>query len=366
MSGAVWARLVGWSQFALRYYPCLLGALMLAMVYRFARDLFGRRTGLAATHLMAGSAFALIYFHELRNYTLFMFMSALYIWQYWRLLQPGRATKPARVCFPIISVLLVYSHAYGGILIAALSLYHLFFARKNRLWLEIAGSWALAAIAVLPFAARMTRGVAMVTNDGDADPTLEVAGALGHLLANGADWLWLLWIPLLAFAWRKSRDANLRFTLFVAAAAVGLLLLAHSHFALITTTRIRHFLFAWFLLMTSLAYALTTLRHHLPVTVAFCVLWWLLGAQFGVSRDLGSHYFGTPWMLGRTPPLQTYVAELRGRVAPDDFLLGFYPDYDVNYLWQAHSGGSQLDYYLGVQLGIDGRVPARQQTAVPA
>ena len=126
------------------------------------------------------------------------------------------------------------------------------------------------------------------------------------------------------------------FILFVGVASALLLLLAHSQFALITTTRIRHFLFIWLFAMTSLAFALTTLRHWLPVAVAFCVLWWLLGAQFGVSRDLGSHYFGTPWMLGRTPPLSAYVAQLRGKVAPDDFLLGFYPDYDVNYLWQAH------------------------------
>ena len=352
--GAWWARLVGISQFALRAMPLLLGMLSLAMAYRFARDVFNRRTGFVAAFLLASNSFALIYFHELRNYTHFMVMSTLYVWVYLRLTNRARERRRLRLCFPLLSVLFIYTHAYGGILIAALALHHAFLKPKDRRWLEVWLSWALAAIAMLPFALAMVEGVALVTNDGYADPLPEVFGALLHLLVNGADWLWLIVLPLIVYAWRRTRNQNLRLVIALAGTAIALLLLAHLQFALITTTRIRHFLFVWFLLMSALAYALTSLPRWKPITAVFCVLWLVAGAQFGVTRDLGSHYVGSPAHLGRLPPLQDYVAGLRGKVSAPDFLLGFYIVYDVNFLWDVHSAGSVLDYYTDAQLGIDG------------
>ena len=223
--GAWWARLVGISQFALRAMPLLLGMLSLAMAYRFARDVFNRRTGFVAAFLLASNSFALIYFHELRNYTHFMVMSTLYVWVYLRLTDRARERWRLRLCFPLLSVLFIYTHAYGGILIAALALHHVFLKPKDRRWLEVWLSWALAAIAMLPFALAMVEGVALVTNDGYADPLPEVFGALLRLLVNGADWLWLIVLPLVAYAWRRTRNQNLRLVIALAAAAIALLLL---------------------------------------------------------------------------------------------------------------------------------------------
>ena len=70
--GAGWAKLVGWSQVALRYLSLLFGTLAIAWVYRLSADLVGLRAALLAALLFATNAFVIIYFHEMRSYTMWI------------------------------------------------------------------------------------------------------------------------------------------------------------------------------------------------------------------------------------------------------------------------------------------------------
>ena len=80
--GAAWAQVTGWSQFSLRLMSLLFAALMLAWLYRFASDLVNRRAALVAALLMTSSAFVILYFHDMRTYTMLMSLAIMHSWLY--------------------------------------------------------------------------------------------------------------------------------------------------------------------------------------------------------------------------------------------------------------------------------------------
>ena len=93
VAGSVWAQVAGWSQFSLRLMSLLFAALMLPWLYRFASDWVNRRTALVATLLMSTSAFVILYFHDMRMYTMLMSLAIMHTWLYWRLSNGDRVTR---------------------------------------------------------------------------------------------------------------------------------------------------------------------------------------------------------------------------------------------------------------------------------
>lgn len=71
---AFWAQVAGWSQFALRLLSLFAGVCLIAAVYRLGKDAFGARTGVVAAWLLSTNAYLLIYFVELRTYSLLMLL----------------------------------------------------------------------------------------------------------------------------------------------------------------------------------------------------------------------------------------------------------------------------------------------------
>ena len=352
--GYIWARLAGWSQFALRSLSLFAGVLMIAQLNSFASRVFDRRVAVVASYLIGSSSFVLLYFHELRTYTIFMLFVTIYLTAYWELAFAARATFFPRLLIPICTVVLLYTTIISLVFFATLAIIHVLFAPKRRQWIEIVLSWVLGAMFMLPFAASHAQGVGLVTNDGLAASAPEVLCAFLRLAVNGLDFLWAPLIAVVCYALWKTANRDLLRLIAFAAIMVALLLLANDQFALIAVTRIRYFLLAWILLVVIFACGLVSLpRWKLP-TVVLLAIWFVAGSQFGQSADFSTYYAGAKASASNAPPLSQIVTRLRGRAGPQDFLLGFYESYDPNYVWQVHSAGSVADYYLNTQLGIDG------------
>ena len=354
LMGYIWARIAGWSQFALRSLSLFTGVLMIAHLYYLASSIFDRRVAVVASYLMGSSSFVLLYFHELRSYTLFMLFVTIYLTHYWKLVFAARVKTYSRFLFPIGTVVILYTSLVSLVVVVALAIFHLMFAPKGRQWLEIVIGWAISAVSLLPFATSHVRGVELVTNDGLAATSSEILHAFLRLAVNGWDILWLPLIAVVCFALWKTRNRNLLRLIAIALITVALLLLVNNQFALIAVTRIRYFLVIWILLTIILAYGLISLPGWKAPTAVFLGTWIAAGSQFGLSSDFSTFYVGAKASAEKTPPLAQIVGHLQERVSPQDFLLGFYESYDPNYVWQVHSAGSASDYYLNTQLGIDG------------
>ncbi|MDE2952073.1 MAG: glycosyltransferase family 39 protein [Chloroflexota bacterium] len=352
--GYIWARIVGWSQFALRSLSLYAGVLMIAFLFRFASSIFDRRVAVVAPFLIASNSFVLLYFHELRAYTLFMLLFTIHLTYYWKLAYEARVKKFPWLAFQLSAVVMVWTSIVSVTVIAALAVFHVLFAPKGRRWAKIVCSWAFGVLFLLPFATNFVQGVGLVTNDGLAASNSEILHAFLHLAVNASGLMWFPSLTALGYALRKNTDSNLLRLIAIALALAGLLLLMNSLFALIAVTRIRYFLVVWILLSIIFAYGMVSLPHWKAPTGVLLLIWFVAGIQFGQSADFSTYYAGAKASVSEWPPLLQMVAGLQEKVRSQDFLVGFYESHDPNYLWQVHSAGSISDYYLGAQLGIDG------------
>ena len=144
-----WMALAGKTLWAARLYSVLWGVVALALTYRLARDLEGRRVGLYAACFLVGSAFFLDFFHEVRAYTQFATLTVAAVWAYVRLLRAERwAWGWASLLF-LALVALHYTHYVALSVVGILGLWHVFHYRSTRLWWS---TLALLGLSLLSFA----------------------------------------------------------------------------------------------------------------------------------------------------------------------------------------------------------------------
>jgi hypothetical protein len=145
---AGWARVVGWSLFAMRWFSLLWGVLTVAATYRLGTDISrNKQVGLYSAVLLASSAFFVFYAHEFRVYAMSAFFAVMCAVYYWRMMNGGgRAVKFGLV---LSLVLLLYSHYVPGFIAVGLGLYHLLLRPWNKQKFEGLALFAIAAMITL-------------------------------------------------------------------------------------------------------------------------------------------------------------------------------------------------------------------------
>ena len=83
----LWGRLAGWSEFAVAFLSLFFGVLLIALVYRVAREWFNARVARFAALLVALSPYNLWYSQEVRMYTLGAFLGLASTYLFVRMLQ---------------------------------------------------------------------------------------------------------------------------------------------------------------------------------------------------------------------------------------------------------------------------------------
>ena len=300
---AIWGRLVGWSEVAVRALPVFFGMLALAWVYRTGRDLLAPRAGLFATLVLSASVFFIAYMIHARAFTLIALCSTLCIWSYWRIaLHPQQPSKGAQAGLLLGSIGLLYSHYLGALLLLVLGLYHLLFVPKNRRWWRpvlLFGLATLVAALQFPF---LLRGVA-ISEGGDHSVRLLTAPAiLSHLLSymtNGLVTqsppagehllLALLLVLMVAILLRKRAGIDARVVwllVFASAALLTLVIVINELLKLIVDNRIRYLMPLWPMTALLVGAGLWRLanRHRILAT-GMLALWLISGAWLTVATD---------------------------------------------------------------------------------
>ena len=350
---AGWGQLVGWSPVVLRYLSLLFGVLMIAWMHRFAVDAMNRRTALIASTLMTTTAFVIVYFHELRAYTFLMTFAIIHAWLYWRLTYRSNTEKWTWAAFVLTTAVLLYTHNFSLVLFAGLGISHLLYTARSGRWLRIIIAWALGALLFLPYLPPLIFGDFAFGSSDRANSTFEVLQAFATVLVNG---YLVLWAPiLLAFAyciWRERSRAIIHLAL-ISLVMCLVMIVVNQQFNLIATTRMRYFLVLWWPFVILFAAGLVAAPRWRTVTAAFLLIWAAAGYFFG-RTDGVLDYTGFISVARTYPPLHDYAQNLMGKVRSTDYLVGFTETDWVNYDRDTMRGYSALDYYLKVQLGIDG------------
>ncbi len=350
-----WAQLTGWTQFALRTLSAFAGVLLVAWMYRLAADLFGRRVGLVAACLMATAVFPLVFFHEIRMYSLLMMLGAMHACLYWRLAHSPAQSKLTWLLFVATTAALLYTHSFSTLLLAALGTYHLLLTAKTRRNMQVILAWLLGLLLFLPWLPVVYDGFLEETNKlstvSAAFAPDELVYSFVFLAANGVAALFVVLVALVALRIWQSRDgAALHF------AAFGLLLLiaivlANQQFQLFGQYRSRYLLLLWIPAIALFAYGMAAKGPGHVTVVLWLLVWGAAAYQFQRSSAL-TNYIGGAVYARWYPPLQDYAFQLQGNVRAHDHLIGFTGSDYLNS--ERKHGKSAADYYTQALLHIDG------------
>ncbi len=129
-----WGRLAGWSEFSVAFLSLFCGIVLIALVYRVAREWFGTRVAMIAALLVALSPYNLWYSQEVRMYTLGALLGLASVYFFARLLTADRRPPTAIrdfVGYVIVSALGLYTLYYFAFLLVFENLVALVWLFRN-------------------------------------------------------------------------------------------------------------------------------------------------------------------------------------------------------------------------------------------
>jgi 4-amino-4-deoxy-L-arabinose transferase-like glycosyltransferase len=152
----VTVRLIGTSEFAVRLPSLIAMTALIPVLYHAGRDLYDRRTGLAAAALATVAPFTVWYADEARMYGFFMLFGTLALWMQVRAIRGGRTrdfllwavAAAAMIWTQYFAVLFVGAQVVG--FVAATARPGLDRADRRALVLRFAGATALIALVAAP------------------------------------------------------------------------------------------------------------------------------------------------------------------------------------------------------------------------
>jgi len=128
---AGWIKLFGTGEYGLRLLSIVIGSSAVFAMYYFAKRLFQEKTALLSAFLLAISPLAILYSQEVRMYGLLVLLAIGSAFYFWKIAGEGRAGIDYLFYF-LVSLLLVYTHVYGLLLIMAQSVYLFYLVVKTR------------------------------------------------------------------------------------------------------------------------------------------------------------------------------------------------------------------------------------------
>ena len=199
---------MGMSEFFVRSLSVLFGLAAIPVVYVLGARLFRPRAGLIAALLLAVNAFHVRYSQEARGYTLLVLLSALCSLLFVRCIEEPRTRNWG--LYTAASVLLVYVHVYGTLVVVAHGLSLAALPRQHR---DITGwfrSFRFFAYGLFPIAMFVWRAGAQPVNWLPPANTALVGLFFQLLAGNGGYPLLALYVFAWMFAawarWRTKAD----------------------------------------------------------------------------------------------------------------------------------------------------------------
>ncbi len=310
-----WIILVGQSEVAGRWLSVLFGLLTLTITFRLVWRYASLRIATLTLITLASSAVFLRYYREMRPYMFLACISSASMWFYLEWLRCGRRRDAA--AYVIVTSVMLYTHFFTGLLVAAQGLYFLItmrpFWRYRRGWITL-GLHALTGLALLPYLGFYFSGLNLIASRGKHPAALTNAQAIetmARALTNDSLALFAVLILLAILAARKQRLFTL--ALIWLGLPVIVVLLVH---ALVIPVLVnpRYLLFVWPALAILVAFGIEALnRRSAVITVGVLI-------AVGVGQVISNLPASFPGVLTDHPWREMFTV-IRDNARSSDVLL---------------------------------------------
>ncbi len=338
----LWLRIAGADLFAARLPSIFFAMLAAAVAYRLARIGGDLESSLIAAALMAFLAFFLYYASVARMYTILPLAAGVIVWSFWRVSQgKGKAGRWQWLLLFVSAASITYIHYSGALLLSAIGLYHLLFAKKNRRWLRMALVVSAAAILFLPWFPVVLDGLELSRGAMSATRLtfFESLGAGLAVYSNG-----IVVLPVISFAliarYRKRLKPAQRYVLLVLIFAVIVLLGLNEITPLLVESRLRYLTFLAAPAAVALAYGLRLLPLGKPLRIILLFAW--VAASFAFSGSAVFDVFTNREELHEDHLVhyQAFLYDLRDLPGYNQLIISFHPEAPA--VWKT------LEYYRAI------------------
>ena len=358
---SVWGQMTVPDIMLARILSILFALLCLSMIFRLARDFIGPAAGIFALLLVCGNAFYNFYVTYARMYTLLVFLSALVLWIYLRIVDKGASAKRRDYLGLGAAVYcLANTFLFSATFLLMLGLYHLIAIPRNQTWLKISATVivALALFApwlliVLPDAYQRS----IVFSDWESQGSVEALATWLTVSLNGQTLLLFLSIfgVLLGLLFK-----TIRFKPWLLMFLPYLLILAliANYTTFIAADTMRYHLSGWVPLLLTIVAGLYALYGIHWLLSLLALLWLIAGLQFGRIAPwddiLGGQiysYLREPIHLISRQALQEEYAPLLVGYKTDSWALYWNYDSDNDSLGDLYFDGRNLELITPDALG---------------
>ncbi len=125
-----WFKIMVFSPFALRLLSVIFGTLGVFSIYKLAEEINGKYTGFVAGLILSVTYFHIRYSQEGRSYALLFLLSTLSVLYFVKSLKQD-ASKKYIIFYSITSLLMIYTHYFGFVILLAQSIVGLFVILKS-------------------------------------------------------------------------------------------------------------------------------------------------------------------------------------------------------------------------------------------
>lgn len=326
----IWSRLTGLDLFTLRLFSIFIGLLGLALTYRLALLAGKPDTAADAALLAVFIAFMAYYGYTVRMYSLLPTLSVAVLWSYWKIRsRTGAVPRGLWLAFILASAAILWVHYFGTILLAAVGVYHLLFAPKNRRWRRMCLAAVSAGLMFAPWLPVFAAG--LLTRDvptSDALPLLDSLRAMASVYTNGLPVLAPVVFIAAAVNFRRLNQAQ-RYILVVVLIIALLMLIGNEFAPLLIARRIRYTSILALPWACALAIGLNLIPRWRFLRIP-CLALWI--AAYAAYADSDKMLLYTNWLtldLHHVPHYQDLLYEPGLEIEQSDYIVSFHPSAEI-------------------------------------
>lgn len=342
----VWGLVHSYHYYPLRMISMFAGVIAVAGIYLLGKKMADHRTGLFASFLATTNIVFVFYTHELREW-IWVVMFAVLIWLiYWHIITRKQAVRPMYfLALFIVTILALYTNYSVIFVLIAIGLYHLFFVRKNTVWMYTSIVVITAGLLFIPWLPTVLFSLSNRSSQlGDTSSLLlsnpELVQQLMRFWGNGQAVIFLILTICGLFATRHNKKVGLIFIFFSIVILSGYLTLNE---ILPFIKRLRYVL-VWFIPFSLLAgFGLAWLSRWKTLSLLLIGIWLVSGITFVTSHEYKSQMGIAP--LDHFTEYQELIPLLQAHTERNSALIEVI--YDGSTLVKSKQGKLSIDkYYL--------------------
>jgi uncharacterized membrane protein len=127
-----WIQAFGISVISVRILPMLFSSFVVYFIYKTGNAFFAKKVGLLSGLLYTFSSMQIWYAHDCRVYSLFLLLTVISFYLFFKLLKEQKLGGPATFFFILVNVLILYAHYFGMFVLFLEAMIMLFFYVKNK------------------------------------------------------------------------------------------------------------------------------------------------------------------------------------------------------------------------------------------